>query len=200
MKTIVMGLPYDMTVCSIREVTTFFLFYAIICVVLGRYISKTNIRNAYFVLIRTASCRKLWATWCKNIILLCAGCVCLMGIAVVIVGRIRDVHIPIKVVGTSLLLWFLGFCVLGVFFAACQNLRSGEAISFLFAILIEGVSIFLSYKLPGINNVFIGNYVMLGRSVWMEPDGYRIWFAVMIMFILLCTCSLVGYRIAFRRE
>ena len=200
MKIIILGLPYEVVECSIREIVFFLLFFSIICVILGRFVNKTNIKNNYFSLIRNSGYSRLWHNWCAKIIAL-SGIMIGMFYAVILCSNaIHEGELLKKTTILALVLWFLGFVVIGEFFIVFQNVRHGEASSFLIVMLIEVLSTFFSDKFPIISKIFIGNYVMLRRSSIFTSEGYSIVIVIMTIGAIIVGCTLWGYRIFFRRR
>ena len=200
MKIFTLGLPYDMTECSIRDVIFFLLIYSVVCVALGCFVGKTNIKNNYLALIRSKGYSMLWHIWCGKVICMSAIITGLLLLAILCSNLLYKEKILSEIVWQSVSLWFLGCCIIGLFFVAMQNIRYGEALCFLIVMLVEAVSIFLSFELPVLSRFLFGNYIMLGRSNLYEANGYPFKLIVVINIIIIITFSLFGYRIVFRRN
>lgn len=199
MKVIIWGLEYDVLSYTPREIATFILFFAVICFLMGRYVSSENFSNSYFLLIRSNDYARLWRRWWLKILvfslIIVSGAFFLFKILDFLLRWNLLLH------GWQLpyFLWFLGVSLIGMIFMLSQNFRYGQTISFLLVVCVEVFCVYMSGELKQISAVLIGNFVMLNRSNYIVEGGYPLKIIIVILCFFIGCCGLFGYYITFRR-
>lgn len=199
MKTIIWGLSYDINNHSISEITGFLLFFAIVLLLIGRLVDSTNCKGGYLTLIRSKGYARLWRNqWIKMEI----GSFLIISFSFLIFGimdKVFSLHIMNSECGISFLLWFLTLSVMGMIFMLFQNFRYGQVGVFLAIVLIEVFCIYISENIIELAGILIGNYMMLERSSYINPNGYPFNIIIIIICAVLTCFGVGGYRVAFMR-
>lgn len=200
MRVIIWGLSYDIQSHTNKELTAYILFFAVICLLIGRFVNATNCSEDYFSLIRSKGYVHLWRKWwIKTIIFsfIVTTCAFLLFKALDLLLQWNVMHRGWQL---SYFLWFLGICFMGMIFMLTQNYRYGQTMSFLIIICVEMFCVYMSERLYSISVVLIGNYVMLERSNYVTDGGYPLNIIIIILCVFIGCCGLFGNYIAFRRS
>lgn len=199
MRVIIYGFLPDMQGYSMKEISFFFLIFAVMIVIMGRYIEKNSINHQYLQLIRYRNISGLWRRlWIRIVLLAVVMTGALFG-GIALINAYAGYELFVTAPALPAILWILSMCSIGSFQLLLGLFPRGQAVGVLVIIVVQAFSMY-AYPLMGNRTCYLpGSYMMLNRTSIMTEGAAPLGLALFVETAFVFLTGMFGFRI-FRRS
>lgn len=195
MRVIIYGFLPDMQGYSMKEISFFFLIFAVMIVITGRYVERNNMNHQYLWLIRHGKISIFWRRLWIRIMLLAAVMTGVMfgGIALINVYAGYELFATASVL--PVILWILSMCSTGSLQMLLGLFPRGQFAGVLLIIVVQAFSVY-AYPLLGNGTCYLpGSYMMLNRTLFLTEGAAPLGFVLFAEIAFVIITGMFGHHI-----